>query len=297
MEKQDQAKKLSQVANFGGVAVEVTPHKTLNISKGVIRCKDLSKTSEEEILQELSSQGVIHVHHIKSKRDNKISPTNSFILTFQTPTLPSTVDVAYLRVRVAVYVPNPLRCFKCQRYGHASSRCSHSSVCGRCGEQPHEGECPNDPHCVNCSGDHPAFFRDCPRWHQEKAVLNYKYTNNVSFPEARKALSQPTYASKIISKPTCTCTCYCSTNTPKVKTATPPMKTIETHDQTRQKKTSEASPPSAPPNKNTENPSLPKVQKYNLQLFQQRKLKHHLQQSHQTKEQYLPKCRMALRPN
>ena len=46
------------------IKVGVTPHRSLNSVKGVIRCTDLIDTTEAEILEGLSTQGVIAVKKI-----------------------------------------------------------------------------------------------------------------------------------------------------------------------------------------------------------------------------------------
>jgi hypothetical protein len=42
----------------------------------------------------------------------------SVLLEFSTPEVPDRVKVGFLCYSVRPYVPPPLRCFKCQRYGH-----------------------------------------------------------------------------------------------------------------------------------------------------------------------------------
>ena len=75
--------------------------------------------------------------------------------------LPQAIKAGYHKVDV--YVPNPLRCYKCQRYGHE-----------------HEGfECKETPFCCNCKGSHIASPK-------ESAICKLKVTNNISFSEARK---------------------------------------------------------------------------------------------------------------
>ena len=44
--------------------VKVSPHKTLNNIKGVIRCNTLRSTPQEDILENLLDQGVSKVHKI-----------------------------------------------------------------------------------------------------------------------------------------------------------------------------------------------------------------------------------------
>ncbi|GFN99230.1 hypothetical protein PoB_002573600 [Plakobranchus ocellatus] len=58
LKSNDQAKKLEPIMTFLGILVTVSPHKSLNSSKGVIRSRDLRFFSEEEMVEELSGVGV-----------------------------------------------------------------------------------------------------------------------------------------------------------------------------------------------------------------------------------------------
>ena len=105
-------------------------------------------------------------------------------------------------VKVDVYVLNPLRCFRCQRY-HIS-KCPNLEICSKCAYQGPDHDsatCSNPLHCISCKSPHSTFSRECPAWREEKEMLSIKYNNNVSFPEARKLFEQckktsgPSYAS------------------------------------------------------------------------------------------------------
>ena len=157
---------------FFEIPVTVTAHSSLNSSKGVIRCPSLKNDSEEDILSYLKSQKVSHVRRIKVKRDGNICNTNTFVVTFSQAKLPSTIKVGFEVTRVDVYIPNPLRCFKCQTFGHHESNCRQSKRCAYCGlvghEEDEESSCEaKSPLCCNCSGKHPAYSRECPTCHQE----------------------------------------------------------------------------------------------------------------------------------
>jgi hypothetical protein len=67
----------------------------------------LRDCDDTEVLTELASAGVTHVKHILTKRDGNLEPTNTFILTFDRPTLPTHITVGYLRVPVELFIPNP----------------------------------------------------------------------------------------------------------------------------------------------------------------------------------------------
>ena len=112
---------------------------------------------------------------------------NTGTITFGLPVLPPTVKCGFLQVRVDTYIPNPLRCFKCQRSGHHKTNCKRDLACARCGTAGHEDKkCRLSPHCVNCDGNHESFSRDCPSWKIEKDIQTVRVTRGITFPEARK---------------------------------------------------------------------------------------------------------------
>jgi len=88
------------------------------------------------------------------------------------------------------YIPNPLRCFKCQKFGHSSRFCRNEAVCHRCGGKHTEEDCNNAAKCINCSGPHGASSRECPVWLREKEVQRVKAEKNISFPQARQIVTQ-----------------------------------------------------------------------------------------------------------
>ena len=102
--------------------------------------------------------------------------------------------MAYFRVNVDVYVPNPLRCHNCQKYGHHEDRCSKDPICSKCGQTGEhlESRCSNELHCVNYGEKHSADSKECRIWHKEKEILRLKFTRNISFVEARKLVEAPT---------------------------------------------------------------------------------------------------------
>ena len=91
-------------------------------------------------------------------------------------------------------------------FGHHEQKCLKSPVCKKCGESGShhiELSCYNTPKCVNCKGNHPADSLDCVAWKREKEINTIKYTNNISFPEARKIVENfNTFPSKSYSKVT-----------------------------------------------------------------------------------------------
>jgi len=109
------SQKLLQLTELAGVSIKASPHLTLNNSKGVVMCGELKQCSNEEIVNELAPQGVTNCVNINSK-DGTVR--NTFILSFSTPTPPQIIKVGYLKKPVNIYIPNLVRCFQCQKFGH-----------------------------------------------------------------------------------------------------------------------------------------------------------------------------------
>ena len=108
---------------------------------------------------------------------------------FNTPKIPEKIKVGYTMERVEQYIPNTLRCYKCQKYGHHEDNCRWREVCGKCGQQNpdrHINDCQFPCKCANCGGDHPVYARSCESWRQEKEVLTVKHQNDIPYNEARK---------------------------------------------------------------------------------------------------------------
>ena len=187
-----QIENLLRLKSFHNLNVQVSLHASLNTCKGVVRCPDLKGVSEEEILEEMREQGVIHV-----RRDDALKDTNTFVFTFNTSVLPKQLKVAFLRVSVDPYIPNPLRSYACQVFGHHENKYHREEICANCGQPKHsadETDCKRPAKCFNCNEDHPANSKQCLAWHTEKEILKVKYTRNISFPEARKIVESYTAA-------------------------------------------------------------------------------------------------------
>ena len=106
-------------------------------------------------------------------------------MTFCLPHIPETVQIGYLKVKVSLYVPTPMRCYTCQKFGHTSSKCTATDeTCVRCGKHRHEGAC--DLKCTNCEGECAANSKECPRWKLESAIQRVRAEQKVSFGEAKK---------------------------------------------------------------------------------------------------------------
>ena len=142
--------------------------------------------TEVEIRDELKDQGVVGVNRVTPKKEGKVIPTNTLFLTFGPPELPKEITVGYLKVKVALFVPNPMRCFNCNKFGHMNQNCKVAAKCTGCGKDKHEGQCEGPKLCSNCNGPHASSAKDCPVWQMEKEIQRVRVEKRISFPEARQ---------------------------------------------------------------------------------------------------------------
>ena len=182
--KRSQSENLLRSTVLALAPVSVSPHVTLNSCKGVVRDKELAAVSEEEIKEHLPF--VTSVRHMTRKQGNKTVTTNTMIMTFDLPKIPSHIYCGYYSVPVSQYIPSPMRCFKCQKFGHTTMKCNNDVVCVRCSDDHNDQDCSKALKCANCKGDHAANSKDCARWKREYDIQCIKVNQQLSFFEARK---------------------------------------------------------------------------------------------------------------
>ena len=147
------------------------------------------QTLETRIYYEsLKPQKVTYIKRFKNK-DSSWSTT--VFLQFSSPQLPTEVRVGYLLFKVKSYIPKPLRCFNCNRFGHVASNWRGKKRCSNCGGE-HEWKDCSAPvkKCPNCAGEHSASDKICPRFTKESVVLKIKHTQNLTYAEACKQYSK-----------------------------------------------------------------------------------------------------------
>ena len=87
---------------------------------------------------------------------------------------------------MALFVPIPMRCFICNKFGHKSQRCKVVARCPGCGKDKHEGQYEGPKLCSNCNGPHASSAKDCPVWQNVKEIQRVRVEKRISFPEARQ---------------------------------------------------------------------------------------------------------------
>ena len=194
--------KTFKIKTFHTTKCRVYPHEKLNTSKGVIRSRELALATENEIASAQGKQGVTNIKRISIRKGEERIQTNTYIRTFNKPKTPNEVKIGYCLERVEQYIPAPLRCFKCQKFGHHGEACRGRQTFSKCGEKDPdhaEEDCLKEITCANCQPDHPAYTRTCTVYQKEKEIIEVKHKRKVSFLEARRIvgsyMGESSYAS------------------------------------------------------------------------------------------------------
>ena len=88
------------------------------------------------------------------------------VVTLIRKQVPESVTFGYMRFRVKVYVPRPIRCWRCHKFGHVEERCQAAVRCPTCGGdhrimEAGGGQYDKVARCCNCGGGHSAAFKGC----------------------------------------------------------------------------------------------------------------------------------------
>ena len=154
-------------------------------------------------MEYLALQGVIACKRFRIKKDNVQVYTNTLLLTFNSTTLPQSIKICYRTVPVEQFIPNPLRCCNCQKFGHHEDNCKliDAVICDRCGESKHTScICQRPFKCVNCGKEHSARSTEREVWKREKEIMRIKTIRKIAYLEAKKQYEtnfEPRY-SKIV---------------------------------------------------------------------------------------------------
>ena len=241
VENRQQSINLLDTDMLHDIPVEITAHRTMNSCKGVITCNFIEDLDDDTILANLKEthQKVQHIYRIISMRNGKKTPTHTFVVTFNQEKIPEKMYIGSHRVDVRQFIPNPRRCSHCQKFRHTKKFCKETDpICGKCGETGHVYEnCVGTHCCVNCRGDHASSSRSCPVWKKEKDIVDLKFKEDISFPEAVQRIehlyqntskSQSSYSAVVSSgssAPVVKCTAGCQTDLTWPETLTSPVLT------------------------------------------------------------------------
>lgn len=176
----EETRRILSLETWGGQPVNVTICDRLNSCQGLIHSLDMLDMSEQEILEELSTQGVTEVTRLRSSHPDSVNPM--IRLRFRGLHLPRKILCGYLALPVKPWLTLPRQCKRCWKHGHGQRSCrAPAALCGKCSATTSDTHttsgCHAVPKCPLCSEDHPAWNRrDCRVWLQLKQKAQEKPT-------------------------------------------------------------------------------------------------------------------------
>ncbi|XP_014832393.1 PREDICTED: uncharacterized protein LOC106910304 [Poecilia mexicana] len=146
----------------------------------------------DKIKRSVVGAKVNNLKRLSKTVDEKRVGSLSILIEFEEKELPKNIKIGYLNFQVRPYVPPPLRCFKCQRYGHIAAVCKGKQRCPKCGEDYKLEDCKEElqEKCCNCGGNHRVTFGGCEVRKRAKEIVQIKTTKNISYAEAVKNVKE-----------------------------------------------------------------------------------------------------------
>lgn len=118
--------------------------------------------------------------------------TETVLVEFEARAPPSELYCGFVRYRVREYMTKPIRCFKCQEFGHVANVCKRKMRCVRCGGEHEYGKCGKGMRvkCCNCGGNHSAAYWGCEVMKREVEVQQVRRKERLSYADAAKIAGQ-----------------------------------------------------------------------------------------------------------
>ena len=128
-----QSENYLSINSIDGINVKVTKHDTMNSVQGtVILPDDGEEIDKNTILDSLQKrynniQDCL-IYNIPSKR-NKETSLKVAKIKFEGQTLPMKIKILRQNRELRPYVPKPLQCKNCSKFGHSTKKCNNDPVC------------------------------------------------------------------------------------------------------------------------------------------------------------------------
>ena len=136
----------------------------------------ITDTEVKTELEELNLP-IVHVRQLKRTQVQNNTRTQTplpiWILTFTKTEhlqeqLENTHSLFNVKIKIEEYkgLTGITQCYRCQEFGHRAQYCHKTEKCVRCSGPHKVSNCSQSTKlkCANCNGDHPASYRQCPKY-------------------------------------------------------------------------------------------------------------------------------------
>ena len=185
-------KNIRQLANFPvrvwcPMTTQIRPKNKV----GVISPVDLDTNLQEEFIPylKLTDKDVNNCKILEAKRLNRRGRDLELVkVVFEGDFLPEKVIWNNLIYKVRPYIFSPLRCYKCQGYGHGASSCTGRNVCSYCSKYHKFEDCLQDDDviCCHCRLDHFTGDRCCEFYKAAANIEDLKQKGEITYLESKR---------------------------------------------------------------------------------------------------------------
>ena len=212
---QSQSEAFLSLNEMEGIEVSVKRHDTLNSIQGTVILPDVDddEVPSKLILMDSLNKRYNNVQDIEiyeiPNRKYPGNPLKIAKIKFEGQTLPQKIKILGQSREVRPFVPKPLQCKSCSKFGHTESKCRGIAVCAFCSsiDHPTKWNC-GLPKCINCGLEHHARSKDCTFYIYNTELKMLVSRTGMSYKEAKLELKargfkdparNPVYKSKLTS--------------------------------------------------------------------------------------------------
>ena len=161
------------LTNIDGFEIKIERHNDLNSIFGTViipddaNAENSSGLPNKSILLDSLKLRYNNVEDVEVYfLPNKKKPGFPFKIAkvkFSGQTLPRKIKILGQNKEMHPFVPKPMQCNQCSRFGHIVKRCPNASICAFCSSSAHDTtwNCCDSPRCANCGQDHHARSKTC----------------------------------------------------------------------------------------------------------------------------------------
>lgn len=161
-------------------------------SIGVARDIPLSWTEEEIKEFGSSNSRILKVERLNfwDNEKQKSFPCKSIKITFRSYKLPAEIKIYNVLCKLSLFIPKPVLCKQCLRYGHTMKYCRNKKICQNCSSSDHTENCESEPKCNICrvEANHLTISTKCPEKKIQTEIKKVMVSEKVPFYEANRVV-------------------------------------------------------------------------------------------------------------
>ena len=164
-----QSEKYQSLDKINGIEVSIEKHDKLNSIQGTVVLPQFLDSNDipdkflilESLKKRYSNVQDIEIYEIRPRK-NPEKRLRIARIKFEGQDLPKDIRIEGQKREIRPYVPKPLQCKLCCKYGHSDKLCRNTEICAVCGSSDHQTRwnCGN-PKCTNCGQNHHARSKEC----------------------------------------------------------------------------------------------------------------------------------------